>query len=226
MSSEKYLSDNNEILNLEKLFYELISKEFVPQAKVIGAPQAEDKLKYAGALVRGKFDFNATDKEELAAANKELEEEGVQLFFVDGDICTNALLAVAHDHLLACDLVYNRSDGGIFGISKEEFDEFKDEHLSLRLFKFLICNKPNSPNGYLATYRYLEHKHTYPLTPHTRFQMMDHTGIAQLMYEPPKQDGSTCNLMAASLRLVFRKYFGRTRTLLRTKPKQNCTVNK
>ena len=42
------------------------------------------------------------------------------------------------------------------GISKEEFDEFKDEHLSLRLFKYLICNKPNSPNGYLATYRCLK----------------------------------------------------------------------
>ena len=123
------------------------------QAKVIGAPQAEDKLNYINALVRGKFDFNASNKEELAAANKELEEEGVQLFFVDGDVCTNALLAVAHDHLLACDLVYGRSDGGFLSISKEEFQEFKDEHLSLRLFKYLICNKPNSPNGYLATYR-------------------------------------------------------------------------
>ena len=79
------------------------------QAKVIGAPQAEDKLNYINALVRGKFDFNASNKEELAAANKELEEEGVQLFFVDGDVCTNALLAIAHDHLLACDLVYGRS---------------------------------------------------------------------------------------------------------------------
>ena len=127
---------------------------FEPQAKVIGAPQAEDKLKYIGALVRGKFDFNASDKEELAKANKELRLEGVQLFFVDGDVCTNALIAVAHDHLLACDLVYGRSDGGFLGISKEEFDEFKDEHLSLRLFKYLICNKPNSPNGYLATYRF------------------------------------------------------------------------
>ena len=123
------------------------------QAKVIGAPQAEDKLNYINALVRGKFDFNASNKEELAAANKELEKEDVKLFFVDGDVCTNALLAVAHDHLLACDLVYGRSDGGFLSISKEEFQEFKDEHLSLRLFKYLICNKPNSPNGYLATYR-------------------------------------------------------------------------
>ena len=57
---------------------------------MVGAPQAEDKLKYAGALVRGKFDFNATDKEELAKANKELQEEGVQLFYVEGDVCTNA----------------------------------------------------------------------------------------------------------------------------------------
>ena len=143
----------------ERADWEQLSKliPFEPQAKVIGAPQAEDKLKYIGALVRGKFDFNASDKEELAKANKELRLEGVQLFFVDGDVCTNALIAVAHDHLLACDLVYGRSDGGFLGISKEEFDEFKDEHLSLRLFKYLICNKPNSPNGYLATYRCIKH---------------------------------------------------------------------
>ena len=161
---------------------------------------------YVGALAHGKFDFNAADKEELANANKELEEEGVQFFFVDGDVCTNALLAVAHDHLLSCDLVYNRSDGGIMNISKEEFDQFKDEHISTRLFKFLICNKPNSPNGYLATYRYLEHFHNGIILS-TRFQMMDHTGIAQIMYEPPKSDGSTCTLMAASLRLGFKKCF-------------------
>ena len=90
-------------------------------------------------------------------------------------------------------------------ISKEEFDQFKDEHISTRLFKFLICNKPNSPNGYLATYRYLEHLHNGIIL--SRFQMMDHTGIAQIMYEPPKSDGSTCTLMAASLRLGFKKCF-------------------
>ena len=43
--------------------------------------------------------------------------------------------------------------------------------------------------------------------------MMDHTGIAQIMYEPPKPDGSTCNLMAASLRLGFKKYFKSARAL-------------
>ena len=171
---------------------------------MIGAPQAEDKLNYAGALVRSKFDFNATDKEELAKANKELQEEGVQLFYVDGDVCTNALMAVAHDHLLSCDLVYNRSDGGIFGISKEEFDEFKDEHISLRLFKYLICNKPNSPHGYLATYRYVPGSQTscfHTLLP--RYKLLDHTDLGQILYEPPKSDGSTCTLLAASLRLIF-----------------------
>ena len=149
----------------------------------------------------------------------------MQLFFVDGDVCTNALLAVAHDHLLACDLVYNRSDGGFMGIPKEEFDEFKDEHISLRLFKFLICNKPNSPNGYLATYRCSENlgfiRNDIILSRATRFQMMDHTGIAQIMYEPPKPDGSTCNLMAASLRLGFKKYFRRARALF-DKTKKIC----
>ena len=108
---------------------------------------------FAGAESSSSEKMRISEWRRKTRANKELEKEDVKLFFVDGDVCTNALLAVAHDHLLACDLVYGRSDGGFLSISKEEFQEFKDEHLSLRLFKYLICNKPNSPNGYLATYR-------------------------------------------------------------------------
>ena len=56
----------------------------------------------------------------------------------------------------------DRHDGGIFGISKEEFDEFKEEHATIRVYKYLMCNKPNSPNGVLAKYRCLQRsKHRY-----------------------------------------------------------------
>ena len=56
----------------------------------------------------------------------------------------------------------DRHDGGIFGISKEEFDEFKEEHATIRMYKYLMCNKPNSPNGVLAKYRCLQRsKHRY-----------------------------------------------------------------
>ena len=47
----------------------------------------------------------------------------------------------------------NRHDGGIFGIGQAEFNEFKKEHSSIRVYKYLMCNKPNSPNGVLAKYR-------------------------------------------------------------------------
>ena len=56
----------------------------------------------------------------------------------------------------------DRHDGGIFGISREEFDEFKEEHATIRVYKYLMCNKPNSPNGVLAKYRCLQRsKHRY-----------------------------------------------------------------
>merc|ERR550519_2436901 len=75
-------------------------------------------------------------------------------------------------------------------LTKEELD--KDGHGGHRLFKYLFCNKPNSPNGYLATYR---------------FQFMDHTGLGRLMYEPAAMDGSSCAMMAQSLREVMAQQF-------------------
>ena len=124
-----------------------------PEARVVAAPQAQDKLNHVGALVRGKVDYNSTCEEEMAQANRQLEEEGVRLFNVKGDVMTNVILAVAHGVLLTCDLIYNRHDGGIVHVSREEFDEYKEELAGLRPFKNLSCNKPNSPNGFLATYR-------------------------------------------------------------------------
>ena len=62
---------------------------------------------------------------------------------------------VAHGVLLSCDLTYINHNGGIFDISQEEFDKYKEEDTGLRMFKYLNCNKPNSPNGFLAKYRYI-----------------------------------------------------------------------
>ena len=124
-----------------------------PEARVVGAQQAEDKLAHVGALVRGRFDFRTNVEEELAKANEELVSEGVVLHLVKGDILANSVVAVAHGVALTCDLLYNRHDGGVFSLSKQEFDEFKDEHAGIRVFKYLNCNKPNSPNGFLAKYR-------------------------------------------------------------------------
>lgn len=163
-----------------------------PDAKVIGGAQAEDKLNYAGALVRKKLDYRTTAEDELATANQELETEGVKLFLVQGEVMCNSLMVVAHGVLLTCDLVYNRHDGGIFGVAKEEFDMYKEEHAPLRLFKYRHCNKPNSPNGFLAGYR---------------FMAMDHNGLGRMGWEQPAKDGSTCRLMAASLREALQMDF-------------------
>ena len=124
-----------------------------PEAKVVGAPQAQDKLAHVGGLPRGKFDYISTSKEDLARLNKELEGEGVQVYSVEGEIMCDSLMVVAHGIMLTCDLTYGRHDGGIFFFSREELDLYREEHTGLRLFKYLICNKPHSPNGVLAKYR-------------------------------------------------------------------------
>merc|ERR1719285_587930 len=161
-----------------------------PQAKVIGAQQAEDKLNYVGALVRKRFDFNMSKEGDLEKVNKILEPEGVKLFSIEGDVCTNAILAIAHGVLLSIDLIYGNVHGGLFGWTKEDMQG--DSFAVWRLFKHMACDKPNSPNGFLANYRFL---------------MMDHTGMGQMLHTPTAKDGSSCVLMAESLRDVLCQKF-------------------
>ena len=107
------------------------------------------------------------------------------MFYVDGDVATNALLVVAHGVVLSVDLIYGHHAGGIFHIGPEEWTEFREDGYNVRLFYYMNCCKPHSPNGYLATYR---------------FQMMDPASLGSLNYDLPAQDGSSCSRMAASLR--------------------------
>ena len=67
-----------------------------PVAKVIGVPASEDKLTFINALARGKLDYNVKNAAELRAVSSLLEKEGVKLFYVAGDVATNAILVVAH----------------------------------------------------------------------------------------------------------------------------------
>ena len=163
-----------------------------PEARVVGTPAAQDKLKVINALPRGEFDVNAQDRDKLDSLNREMETEGVKFFYVDGDVATNALVTVAHGVALNVDLIYGKHDGGVFDIDREDWNEYKDEHSGLRLFYLLTCSKPHSPNGYLATYR---------------FQMMDPYSMGAMSYDQPARDGSTCGLMADSLRRLLRLDF-------------------
>ena len=90
-------------------------------------------------------------------------------------------------------MIYGHHDGeGMFSLSKETFREFKPENWGDRLFKFAFLSKPNSPHGFLASYRY---------------QMMDPNSLGAMEYEQPAADGSTCNLMAQSLRKLLKLEF-------------------
>lgn len=152
-----------------------------PAAKVIGVPASEDKLTFINALARGKLDYNVKNAAELRAVSSLLEKEGVKLFYVAGDVATNAILVVAHGILLECDLVYGHHDGfGFMQISGNRFKELQPEDFGLRLFRLAFMNRPNTPHGSLATYRYL---------------MMDPAGLGAMNYDQParQQPPTSCN---------------------------------
>jgi len=167
--------------------------ERYPDAKIVGSSAAEEKLNFTNALIRKNFDYVCTKEAELKAANSILEKEGVKLFCVDGDVACNSVLAIAHNIAIECDLIYGHHDGeGMFSFSKETFREFKPENWGERLFKYALISKPNSPHGFLATYRY---------------QMMDPNSLGAMSYEQPLPDGSTCVTMANSLRKLLKLDF-------------------
>ena len=164
-----------------------------PDAQVIGPPQAEAKLNIIEALPRGKLDYDSTNADQLAQLNSILAPEGVKLMNVDGDVVTNALLVIFEDqHLLQCDLLYARTDGGFMSLTKERFYQFLPEDWILRLFWFMNVAKPNSPHGYLPAYRY---------------QLMDPNSMGILLHDQPRWDGTSCEIMADSLRRVIKAKF-------------------
>ena len=159
---------------------------------MVGTPAAEDKLNVVKALPRGKLDVNAQDRNQLDSLNVEMEREGVEFFYIEGDVATNTLITIAHGVALNVDLVYGRHDGGVMDIEREVWNQYKEEHYVQRLFYFKNCSLPHSPNGYLATYR---------------FQMMDPHGMGAMSYDQPARDGSSCSVMARSLRKMLQLDF-------------------
>ena len=68
-----------------------------PKAKIIGTPASEAKLNHINALTRKRFEINCQDESQLSALNSVLEEEGVKIFYISGDVATNAIVLVAHE---------------------------------------------------------------------------------------------------------------------------------
>ena len=169
-----------------------INQKF-PDAKIIGSTTAEKKLNYVNALPRKEFDFNYTSDNDLKEANEILKKEGVELFYIKGDVFTHSLFAIAHNVALECDLLYGHHDGeGFLMLDKERFRKLAPEDFSWRLFKFGLLSKPNSPNGFL---------------PHYRFWFMDPTCMWPFQLTPPNDDGSSCDEMADSLRAALNQEF-------------------
>ena len=169
-----------------------IIKKF-PDAKIIGATTAEKKLNYVKALPRKQFDFDYTSDKDLKEANELLRKEGVELFYIKGDVVTHSLFSIAHNVALECDLLYGHHDGeGSLMMDKETFRKLKPEDAMWRIFKFSLLSKPNSPNGFLPPYRYW---------------FMDASCMWPFQFTPPKDDGSSCNEMADSLRIVLSQNF-------------------
>lgn len=164
-----------------------------PDAKIIGSATAEKKLNYVNAIPRKQFDFDYTSEDDLKRANEILKNEGVELFYIKGDVVTHSLFSIAHNVALECDLLYSHSDGeGFLMLDKEQFRKLEPEDGMWRIFKFSQLSKPNSPNGFLPPYR---------------FWFMDASCMWPFQLTPPKDDGSSCKEMADSLRVALNQSF-------------------
>ena len=95
------------------------------------------------------------------------------------------MFCVAHKVALECDIIYTHADGeGFLMCDKELFRKLEPSEAFLRLFKFRLLSKPNSPNGYLPPYR---------------FWSMD-PKFWPFILRPANEDGSSAKIMADSLR--------------------------
>ena len=161
-----------------------------PEAKVVGPKFVDESLKGVNALEN--FYCHTDDENDLDRLNVELQEEGVELFNVDGDVMFNAVLClVRNEVILECDLIYGHQDGhGVLNLNENTLKQWKPEDFDQRLFKFGSISKPNSPNGFLPNYR---------------FWFMDPESLGASSYNLPSKDGSSSKMMAASLRKVLQK---------------------
>ena len=160
--------------------------EKYPNAKIVATELNEKKLQCIGALPRGKIDYDYTKKEDIEKLNEIMKNEGVEMAFIDGDCCTNALFLVAHRVVMECDILYTHDDGdGILMLDQEEFRQFHPKDTFWRIFKYRLLSKPNCPHGFLPPYRYWS---------------MDPQGLWPMVPNAPLEDGSSSITMAQSLR--------------------------
>ena len=163
-----------------------------PEARIVGTTPAQEKLKGAQALPRGldTFDYNLDIPEHETRAASDLGSQGIKLAYIRGDVATTAICVTVDDKvMLSVDLLYGGADGHkMFGMKREEWLQAGDDVHGIRLWRFLLMSKPNSPNGVLPNYR---------------FAMMDPDSMGSTMWEMPARDGSSLRQMAESLRKML-----------------------
>ena len=69
-----------------------------PEAKIVGPRQCEEKIKFINVLE--KFDFVTDNKKDLKCLNEVLENEGVEIFELEGDVACNAVLCLVDKKIL------------------------------------------------------------------------------------------------------------------------------
>jgi len=171
-----------------------ILKRF-PDASYVSSKDAWLKLqKFPEGISKDTADYEYTDPTQLKKLNKLLENEGVEFHYVDGDIASHALIAVAHKTALEVDIIYSSCAGGFMGLSEKQFWKLEEKDIDARLFKLGLASSPNSPNNALPPYRF------WMMDPACAFSAM-------CMSSPLKHDGSSCTDMANSLRTVIKQDF-------------------
>ena len=167
--------------------------EKYPNARIVATKINEKKLQYLNALPRGTIDYDYTKKEDLEKLNEVMKVDGVEMSFIDGDCCTNALFLVAHRVVMECDILYTHDDGeGFLMLDQEEFRKFHSKDTFWRIFKYRLMSKPNCPHGFLPPYRYWS---------------MDPQGLWPMVPNAPLADGSSSKIMAESLRKALEMDF-------------------
>lgn len=173
------------------------AKQF-PNAKIICASAADAKCQGVGMrpadflydIVRDEVSERFSGRGTYEDATEALQGQA-RLFHIRGDVCTQALFVLVHNHLFEVDLLYVPSDEKM---KEKDFETGTTiEHSQHRIFHFLLITKKAYPIGYLL--------------PKYRCLMMDPTSLlaSRLMIDAPKSDGSSCREMAESLRFALRE---------------------
>ena len=170
-----------------------------PNAKIICASAADAKCKFAGMRPADYlYDLSrdeALKQPKLYAGRGTMEDARealnghAALFHVRGDVATQALFFMVHNHLFEVDLMYTMSDDGK---KESEFDTGTTiNHSKWRIFYYSSITEKVAPIGY-----------TIPIH---RCLFMDPTAmLSKLGCDSPEKDGSSCTEMAQSLRKILK----------------------